>query len=180
MANNFNPIQPIPFQSTVSDGLASYGRAKTYMGTLFGSSLLTIFLIVGIYMVNQARKNKNNYKPVQARVISIRPDIKRYYAIISYTVLDKTYENNIYFRYYKSIGSLVTIYYDVNNPNMIEEKSPQFNMMIGFGIIICVLLSCGFMFYNAYIVKKSDFAAQSAAFTSSPSYNSPSLLSLRL
>lgn len=189
MSNNLGqisiqPIQPIqPSQSIVSDSLASYGRAKTYMGTLFGSSLLTIFLIVGIFIVNKARQNKNNYKSIQAKVISIRPDGNRkYYAIVSYMVLDKIYENGVSFRYYKSIGSTVTIYYDINNPNMIEETSPQFNMMIGAGLIICILLSCGFMFYNAYIVKKSDIAAQSAAFTSSSYYgnNSPSLFSFRL
>lgn len=157
--------------NTVDSTLASYGRAKTYMSTIFGSSILTIFLIVGIFLVNKAIKNKNNYKSTEAKVVSIRPSIKNnYIATVSYTVSDKKYEGNVNLTYYRGIGSYVTVYYDIYNPNSIQNNSPTYQIFVGAGLIICVLLSCALMFYNAYMVKNSDFAAQDAAFTTS--YNS--------
>jgi hypothetical protein len=157
--------------NTVDSALASYGRAKTYMSTIFGSSILTIFLIVGIFILNRAIKNKNNYKSTEAKVLSIRPSGKNnYIATVSYTVSDKTYEGNVNLSYYRGIGSYVTVYYDIYNPNSVETYSPTYEILVGSGLIVCVLLSCALMFYNAYMVKNSDFAAQDAAFTTS--YNS--------
>jgi len=160
--------------NTIDSTIVSYGRAKTYISTIFGSSILTIFLIIGIFILNKAIKNKNNYKSTEAKILSIRPtDKNNYVATITYNISDKSYENNINLNYYRGIGSFVTIYYDIYNPNTVESLSPTYQIFIGSGLLLCVILSCLLMFYNVYIVKKSDFAAKEAAFSSSSSsYNS--------
>lgn len=158
--------------NTIDTALASYGRAKTYMSTIIGSSILTIFLIVGFFVLIRAIKNKNNYNSTEAKILSINYNLNNNYtAIVTYNISDKSYETTINLNYYRSIGSYVTIYYDKNNPNIAESSSPKYEIFIGSGIIICVLLSCLLMFYNFYMVKNSNFAAQDAAFSSS--YNSP-------
>jgi len=164
--------EPSSLNNTIDSAVVSYGRAKTYMSTVFGSCILTIFLIAGIYVLNKAIKNKDNYKSTEAKILSIRPAGRNnYIADVTYNISDKSYETNVNLTYYRSVGSYVTIYYDKYNPNTAESSSPTYEILVGTGLIVCVLLSCVLMFYNAYMVKKSAFAAQDAAF--STSYNRP-------
>lgn len=164
--------EPSSLNNTIDSAIVSYGRAKTYTSTIFGSSIFTIFLIVGIFILNRAIKNKDNYKSIEAKILSIRPAGKNnYIANVTYNISDKSYETNVNLTYYRSVGSYVTIYYDKYNPNTTESSSPTYEILVGTGLIVCVLLSCALMFYNAYMVKNSDLAAQDAAF--STSYNRP-------
>ena len=152
--------------NTVDSALASYGRTKTYMSTIYGSSFLTLFLFVGLFILYKAIKNKNNYESIEAKILSIRPTGENSYsANVTYTILDKSYESDVKLNYYRNIGSYVTIYYDRNNPYTTESNSPSYNMFIGLGLVVGVLSSCAFMSYNTYMVKNSDIAAQDAAFS---------------
>lgn len=156
--------------NTVDSAVVSYGRAKTYMGTIVGSSVLTIFLIIGVFILNSAIKNKANYKSTEAKILNIFPSGKYYIANVTYNISNKSYQTTVKLSYYRSVGSYITIYYDKYNPNKAENSSPTYNIFAGTGLIVCILLSCALMFYNAYMVKNSDFAAKDAAFISS--YNS--------
>jgi hypothetical protein len=170
--------------NTVDSAIVSYGRAKTYMGTIVGSSVLTIFLIIGIFILSNSIKNKSNYKSTEAKILNIAPSGRNnYIARVTYNISNKSYENTVNLNYYRSVGSYITIYYDKYNPNTAQNSSPTYKIFVGTGLIVCILLSCALMFYNAYMVKNSNFAAQDAAFSSSYNsygmpYNRRSLISI--
>lgn len=153
--------------NTIDSSIVSYSRAKTYMNTIFGSSFLTLLLIVGVFILIRSIKNKDNNKSTEAKILSIKSNGKNIYsANITYTILDKSYENVIELNFYRNIGSFITIYYNIDNPNIIVTTSPIYEIFIGMILIVCVLLSCILMFFNAYMVRNSDIAAQDAVYRS--------------
>lgn len=153
--------------NTINSGIAAYGRTKTYLNTAIASVISICFIIVGVYLLRSSLKNKDKIKSTQARIESIvdediipsRRRSRSYIANISYKVNDKEYKKNITLNSYESIGSFITVYYDINDPNNVTATSNTTTGLVGGGMILCALLLCGFMFFNSYMVSKSDIAA---------------------
>lgn len=153
----------------IDSAVVSYGRTKTYMTAIVSSVVLTLILISGIFVLYNARKNKNKYMQTNAIVTkNIGIGRNNYDVYVSYKVGGVAYENKIMSNY-RTVGSNMAIYYDTTNPNSITTTSNNTQQLLGFGLIVVAIIMCIFVSYNAYMVKSSDIAASNAAF--STSYN---------
>ena len=85
---------------------------------------------------------------------------------VRYTVNNINYENNIQLSIFPYVGQIIDIYYDINNPNNIQEvKQQNNNLGLGFGLICCGLCLCIIVSMNLYSVHKYKTAAINSALT---------------
>ncbi len=148
----------------IDSSIVTYGRTKTYIQTFFGSFILLIFFIAGLFILKKSYDDRNNIKSTTAKILSINPIDRTYTANISYSINNKEYTNNVNIATYIAPNSIITIYYNINNPNIISTTSNATMMIVG-SIFVAIAVLCGIlMFYNTYFVSKSDMAARNAAF----------------
>jgi hypothetical protein len=91
---------------------------------------------------------------------------------IRYFIDNQKYENNIQLDINPSIGQIIDIYYDNNNPDIIQEVKKQKNgILFGIGTICVGLCLFVIISMNLYSVHKYKTAAINSALPSTYGYN---------
>lgn len=115
-------------------------------------SIGLLVFIIGLVVLGKGIYNKKHTLPIEAKVMTIvnNEDEREQYTLISYSVDGKTYTVELpYLDPSLDIGSIVTVYYFVDNPSEISGSvryQLQSVLLIAIGLLIVV-------FKSIYIVK---------------------------
>lgn len=151
-----------------TEATASYGRFKTYITSFVMCIVILIVCCIGGFVLNATFSSPTNMKKTTGVIIDITNAYK-----IRYTVNNINYENIIQLNYIPYIGQTINIYYNIDNPNIIQEVKMQKNgLSTGFGLICFGLCLFIIISMNLYSVHKYKTAAINSALTPtvSPAY----------
>lgn len=163
--NNQYYQQPL-YDST--EATASYGRFKTYITSFVMCIVILIMCCIGGFILNASFSSPINMKKTNGVIIDVSNGYK-----IRYTVDNKIYENIIQLNVMPHIGQVISINYNNDNPNIIQEvKTPTHGIGFGFGLICFGLCLFVIISMNLYSVHKYKTAAINSALTPtvSPAY----------
>lgn len=144
-----------------TEATASYGRFKTYITSFVMCIVILIVCCIGGFVLNATFSSPTNMKKTTGVIIDITNAYK-----IRYTVNNINYENIIQLNYIPHIGQTINIYYNIDNPNIIQEVKMQKNgLSTGFGLICFGLCLFIIISMNLYSVHKYKTAAINSALT---------------
>lgn len=144
-----------------TEATASYGRFKTYITSFVMCIVILCICCIGGFVLNASFSSPANMKKTTGVIIDISNGYK-----IRYTIDNKNYENIIQLNIIPRIGQVIDIYYNNNNPDIIQEvKTPKNGIGIGFGLICFGLCLFVIISMNLYSVHKYKTAAINSALT---------------
>lgn len=152
-----------------TEATASYGRFKTYTTSFVMCFVILSMCCIGGFVLNASFSSPTNMKKTIGIVIDISNGYK-----VRYTINNKNYENIIQLSIIPRIGQVIDIYYNNDNPDIIQEvKTPKNGIGIGFGLICTGLCLFVIISMNLYSVHKYKTAAINSALTPtvSPTYS---------
>jgi hypothetical protein len=150
-----------PYMHDTTEATASYGRFKTYMSSFMICSFILSLCCLGGFILNIGLKPPTNTTKTSGVIISMNNGYT-----VRYTVNNRNYENIIRLNTIPYIGKTIDLYYNNDNPNIINEAISKMTS-IGYGIGIMCFALCIFiiMSMNLYSVHKYKTAAINSALT---------------
>jgi len=144
-----------------TEATASYGRFKTYITSFVMCFVILSICCIGGFVLNASYSSPENMKKTIGVIINISNGYK-----IRYTVNNINYENIIQLNYIPYIGQVIDIYYNINNPNIIQVVNlPKNGISVGIGLICFGLCLFIIISMNLYSVHKYKTAAINSALT---------------
>ena len=135
---------------------------KSKIMLVISSVIAFIFFVIGVYLLFK----KNTYNQTMGKVLSINscynnPDPKQGSScslVVSYKLNNKSYTNNVSLNLTPKVGDMVSIEYDILNPNNIRK--PEIKLFyLGLILIGMALFLVGVSYYNYYMSSKSKLYA---------------------
>ena len=126
----------------------------------------SILFIVGVYLLFK----KNNYNQTMGKVLSINScnslgpkQSSTCSLVVSYNINNNSYNNTVDLNLSPKVGDIVSIEYDILNPNNIRKPEIK-PLYVGLILIAIAFFVVGVSYYNYYMSSKSKLYAATTGF----------------
>lgn len=140
--------------------------AKSKIMLVISSIIFFILFVVGIYFLFK----KSNYNQTMGKVLSIQScnspapkQSSKCSLVVSYNINNNSYSNNVELNLSPKVGDMVSIEYDISNPNSIRKPEIK-PIYLGLILITIAFFVLGVSYYNYYMSSKSKLYAATTGF----------------